>query len=78
MNRKHTPLHDKWHRRVEGQIRDAIHHHPEWFSFRNARERDTCINSLAKRIVGEIVADLEMATVPGDVLSGCVDPAGSD
>lgn len=57
MKRKISPLHDKWHKRVEGQIRDCIFHHPNWFNFKNERIKNTCINSLAKRIVGEIIAD---------------------
>ena len=57
MKRKHTPLHDFWHRRVEGQIRDTVYHHPEWFNVKKgSMECETLVNSLAKRIVGEIVA----------------------
>lgn len=52
-----SPLHKKWHKRVEGQIRDAVHSHPEWF--RGDIERMT--NSLAKRIVGEIIAESMLA-----------------
>lgn len=55
-NRKRSPVHDFWHTRVEGQIRHTIGRHPEWFSLPNARMKGTCIHSLAKRIVGEIVA----------------------
>ena len=54
--RKHSPLHDYWHPRVEGQIRDTIYHHPEWFHFVTEQQKKDCINSLAKRIVGEIIA----------------------
>lgn len=55
--RKHSPVHDFWHPRIEGQIRHTIGQHPRWFRFnqKSSDERD-CINSLAKRIVGEIVA----------------------
>lgn len=56
-HRKHTPLHGKWHRRVEGQLRDTIYSHPEWFLFEDEHEKNCCINSIAKRVVGEIVAD---------------------
>lgn len=56
--RKHTPAHDKWHRIVEGQLKDCIHHHPEWFNFKDEHEKKRCINSMAKRIVGEIVVGL--------------------
>ncbi len=69
--RKHTPLHDFWHPRVEGQIRDAIHSHPEWFRFKDATERDWLINSLAKRIVGEIAAVSTMAAVRPGVAGNC-------
>lgn len=56
MRRKDTPIHRLWHKRVDGQIRDAMHAHPEWFNIRSAREKETIINSLSKRIVGEIVS----------------------
>lgn len=58
-SRKRSPLHDFWHPRVEGQIRHTIGRHPEWFNLpiKTSAKRD-CINSLAKRIVGEIVAAL--------------------
>jgi len=55
--RKQSPSHDKWHRRVEGQIRDCITQHPKWFKFVDDWDKRTCINSLAKRIVGEILTD---------------------
>lgn len=47
-----SPSHAFWHRRVEGQIKHCMNAHPEWFT----GDRGTIINSLAKRIVGEIVA----------------------
>lgn len=50
-----TPVHDFWHRRVEGQLRDALKSHPGWFRLRSERETTAMVNSLAKRIVGEIV-----------------------
>lgn len=56
MRRKDTPDHDFWHPRVEGQIRDVISAHPRWFSFTSEGDKKTFVNSLAKRIVGEIVA----------------------
>lgn len=56
--RKSTPLHDFWHKRVDGQIKHTMGQHPEWFKFSSERERKTIINSLSKRIVGEIVACL--------------------
>jgi hypothetical protein len=64
MKRKYTPLHNFWHPRIEGQIRDVIHHHPEWFTFKDKEAMKWCINSLAKRIVGEIVAGLETGHIP--------------
>jgi hypothetical protein len=69
--RKHTPMHDFWHRKVEGQIRDAIHHHPEWFNFPTPVNRNACINGLAKRIVGEIVAGYGLATTSAGVAVHC-------
>lgn len=53
--RKYSPAHDFWTPRVEGQIRDCLYAHPEWFSVKENQKRHF-INSLAKRIVGEIVA----------------------
>lgn len=55
MKRKYTRAHQFWHPRVEGQIRDCMHKHPEFFR----RTDDVVVNSLAKRIVGEIVACFE-------------------
>lgn len=54
--RKDTPLHRKWHKRVDGQIIDCMRAHPRWFSYSDERDRKMLINSLSKRIVGEIVA----------------------
>lgn len=65
--RKSTPLHDKWRRRVEGQIKNCINNHPEWFRFKSDAQKLCCINSLAKRIVGEIVADVKLAQSHDDV-----------
>lgn len=57
MKHKDTPAHIKWHRRVEGQIRDCMHHHPELFNTAlDMHQKNTLVNSLAKRIVGEIIA----------------------
>lgn len=56
MKRKITPIHNFWHRRVEGQIRHTMNVHPRWFIFKDEHDKNDCINSLAKRIVGEIVA----------------------
>lgn len=59
MKRKHSPQHDFWHPRVEGQIRHTIGRHPEWFAEiikTSEMRRESMVNSLAKRIVGEIVA----------------------
>lgn len=64
--RKHTPAHDYWHPRVEGQIRDAMQAHPGWFKHTNER----IVISLAKRIVGEIVAGARLAPIPDDASSG--------
>lgn len=76
--RKKSPLHDKWHRRVEGQIRDCIFHHPEWFNFEHGYDRTHCINSIAKRIVGEIVSDARMGAITDTVAAHCSIPDGTD
>jgi hypothetical protein len=73
--RRHTPAHDYWHRRVEGQIRHTIGQHPEWFRFKDAHERKKLVNSLAKRIVGEIVAGYGLAPMPDGVAVNCALPA---
>lgn len=62
--RKHSPEHDFWTPRVEGQIRHTIGQHPEWFTFKTEFEKRTLVNSLAKRIVGEIVAASSVARMP--------------
>ena len=55
--------HERWHRRVEGQIRDCIHMHPRWFVGVAEDDRANFTRSLAKRIVGEILADGDRSTV---------------
>lgn len=55
MMRKYSPAHDYWHKRVEGQIKDCMNQHPQWFNYRNELAKRRIVNSLAKRIVGEIV-----------------------
>ena len=75
--RKQGNFFDKWHRRVEGQIRHTIGQHPEWFCFKNENDRIKCINSLAKRIVGEIAADLQLAAKSGGVVTSCQRPVGN-
>jgi hypothetical protein len=76
--RKHSPIHDFWHPRVEGQIRDAIYSHPEWFSFASERDKRTMINSLAKRIVGEIAAAGIVAAERAEVVPTCPIAQGDD
>ena len=61
MKRKKGVLYDKWHRRVEGQIRDCMRAHGDWFNFVDERDKNDCVNSLAKRIVGEIVSELSQS-----------------
>ena len=56
------PAYEFWRRRIEGQIRHTIYEHPEWFNLPDEEERDRCVRSTAKRIIGEIVA----GTVTGD------------
>lgn len=64
MRRKPGPFYDFWHPRVEGQIRDAMHAHPHWFVGVSAKQKGDFINSLAKRIVGEIGAGCDLAPEP--------------
>lgn len=71
MKRKHSPAHDFWHRRVEGQIRHTIGQHPEWFCFASEHQKQTAVNSLAKRIVGEIVAAAMLAPISDRVPVTC-------
>lgn len=52
------PEHQFWRRRVEGQIRHAMNEHPEWFNLENDEVRERCVRSVAKRIIGEIVAGI--------------------
>lgn len=56
--RKYSPAHDFWHPRIEGQIKHTIGQHPDWFNFKNKNQKQDCINSLAKRIVGQVLADI--------------------
>jgi hypothetical protein len=66
MARKKTLIHDFWHPRVEGQIKDAMNAHPEWF----AKTHTTVVRSIAKRIVGEIAAaTCGVAAIPNGVAS---------
>lgn len=69
--RKKTPEHDFWHKRVEGQIRHTIGRHPEWFNFEEPYEKSNCVNSLAKRIVGEILAVAKMAEMTKKASQKC-------
>jgi hypothetical protein len=57
VRRKRSPEHDFWHPRIEGAILAAIRAHPRWFTFRDAEDQRTCINSIAKRVVGMIVSE---------------------
>lgn len=41
-------------------------HHPEWFNFESEVQKGHCINSLAKRIVGEIIAGVEAGANTGE------------
>lgn len=59
-------LHAKWHRRVEGQIRGCFNEHPEYIDL---NKKNIIINSLAKRIVGEIIAESRLANNSEE--SGC-------
>ena len=76
--RKHSAAHDYWHPRVEGQLRDAIKQHPEWFAFATDRQRRAAVNSMAKRIVGEIVACFHDAPRAGGGVAKVPSSVGSD
>lgn len=78
MMRKQTPSHDFWHRRVEGQIRDVLYSHPEWFTLTASYDKKHFINSLAKRIVGEILAVSQMAEITSGMVDSCACKLGSD
>lgn len=66
------PQYAAWRNRVEGQIRHTIHEHPEWFDLPDEETKNRCIRSMAKRIIGEIVA----AMTSGDKLNaGGIVPA---
>jgi hypothetical protein len=51
-----SPEHDFWHRRIEPAILETIKAHPDWFVIRVDEDRRVIVNSLAKRIVGHVVA----------------------
>jgi len=74
--RKHSPMHDFWTPRVEGQIRHTMGRHPSWFTALSKSERVFFVNSLAKRIVGEIVACSQDGRDAGEVTPDC-EPGGS-
>lgn len=60
------PAYAFWRNRIEGQIRHTINEHPEWFNLSDEEERDRCVRSTAKRIIGEIVAGTRPGDNPGD------------
>lgn len=75
--RTYSPLHDKWHPRVEGQIKDCMNKHPDWFAHIPKGEIYWFVNSLAKRIVGEIVADEKLVAMPNVMTPNCEQSAGN-
>lgn len=46
---------ERWKRRIEGQIRDCMKQHPDYFNWRRI---EACHRSLTKRILGEVMAGL--------------------
>ena len=60
--RKHSPEHDFWHPIVEAQIREVMRVHPDWFRLESEQERRVSPNSLAKRVVGQLIANRMQAT----------------
>lgn len=66
--RKEKPIKPEylaWRRRVEGQIRHMINEHPEYFDLPTEDAKARCIRSMAKRIIGEIVAGTPSGNNPG-------------
>lgn len=51
---KYPPEYLFWRKRIEGQIRHTMYEHPEFFT-KEASEKNM-VGSMAKRIIGEIVA----------------------
>jgi hypothetical protein len=52
------PEYEFWRKRIEGQIRHTMNEHPEWFNLPDAESKKRCVSSMAKRIIGEIVAGI--------------------
>lgn len=53
---KYKPEYLFWRKRIEGQIRHTMNEHPEYFT--ELAYTDNMIGSMAKRIIGEIVAGI--------------------
>lgn len=68
-NRRKSAVRDFWRPRIEGQILDTIRAHPEWFNASTESKASTIVASLAKSIVGEIVA-VELFTAATSVTGG--------
>ncbi len=51
-----SPEHEFWHRRIEPAILETIKAHPDWFVIGADEDKRVIVNSLAKRIVGHVVA----------------------
>jgi len=50
------PEYQFWRKRIEGQIRHTMNEYPEWFNLPDDEAKNRAIGSMAKRIIGEIVA----------------------
>lgn len=62
--RKEKPINPEyqfWRKRIEGQIRHTIHEYPDWFC---APDKERLVRSMAKRIIGEIVAARASGNIP--------------
>jgi hypothetical protein len=57
LNARRRALVAFWRPRVEGQLRDVMFAHPDWFTDKARRNERSIVRSIAKRIIGEIVAE---------------------
>jgi hypothetical protein len=55
-HRKKSPQHDYWYGVLEPVVRETIKVHPRWFAFTDEEDKRAMVNSLMKRIVGQVIA----------------------
>jgi len=75
-NHKINPSYAWWRKRIEGQIRHTINEHPEWFNLPDDKDRP--VRSMAKRIIGQIIAATEGGDNPAGSVQTRVRPAEDD